>query len=98
MEAELITLFVVVFGIIVAGCAIGWILIDFIFPHIIIPLIAIHPLLGFLIFILIITALYVPIEYVFSVLIEFVEKIGDERAKQWESEEYSVEMRKYLIV
>ena len=77
MEAELITLFVVVFGIIVAGCAIGWILIDFIFPHIIIPLIAIHPLLGFLIFILIIMALYVPIEYVFSVLIEFVEKIGD---------------------
>jgi len=99
MKAELITLFVVGFGMIVAGCA-AWILMDFIFPHIIIPLIAIHPLIGFLIFILIIMLIYVPMGYVFSVLIEFVVKIGDAESepneKRYESAREKAEEAKKL--
>ena len=99
MEAKLITLFVVVFGIFVALLAIGWILIDFIFPHIIIPLSAIHPLIGFPTFILIIML----IGYVFSVfLTEVVEKrlIGDAESEldenRYKSASKNVEKAKKL--
>ncbi|UYZ39582.1 MAG: hypothetical protein N2V74_00755 [Candidatus Methanospirare jalkutatii] len=69
MEAKLITWFVVIFGITAALFAIGWFLIDFI-----ISLIAvIHPLIVILISIFIIML----VGYVFSVLIEFIVKIGD---------------------